>query len=232
MTDLSMPMLKRDVMPAEGMTVERTYVDEESLPFPDKSLDAVVSNLSMHWINDLPSTLLQIKGCLKPDGAFIGSLFGGDTLFELRTALQLAELERSGGISPRVSPMTDVKDVGSLLNKAGFKLTTVDVDDIVVEYPDIFALMQDLQAMGETNAILQRRQGPISRDLLMAADAIYRSLHAERNATGQIVGRGIPATFRVIYMIGWAPGAGQSAPSARGSADTSLKDTLASMKEH
>jgi NADH dehydrogenase [ubiquinone] 1 alpha subcomplex assembly factor 5 len=119
--------------------------------------------------------------------------------------------------------------MGSLLNKAGFKLTTIDVDDIVVEYPDIFALMQDLQAMGETNAILQRRQGPISRDLLMAADAIYRALHTEGNAQGR---GGIPATFRVIYMIGWAPGNNQSAPSARGSADTSLKQTLESMKEH
>ena len=114
--------------------------------------------------------------------------------------------------------MTDVKDVGSLLNRAGFKLTTIDVDDIVVEYPDIFALMADLQRMGESNAIFARQTSPISRDLLLAADAIYRELHGTKDA--------IPATFHVIYMIGWRPGDATPVPKARGSGQASLKTVL------
>jgi NADH dehydrogenase [ubiquinone] 1 alpha subcomplex assembly factor 5 len=174
----------------------------------------------MHWINDLPSLLAQVNSVLKPDCPFIATMFGGDTLFELRTSLQLADLERRGGVSPHVSPLADVRDVGGLLTKAGFKMLTVDVEDIVVEYPDTFALMGDLQAMGENNAIVQREQGPISRDVLLANEAIYRQLHMEEGS------RGIPATFRLIYMIGWKEGEGQAQPLTRGSGDMNLKDIL------
>jgi NADH dehydrogenase [ubiquinone] 1 alpha subcomplex assembly factor 5 len=178
-----------------------------------------MSNLSLHWINDLPGTLTQINNILKPDCPFIGAMLGGDTLFELRTSLQLAEQERRGGISPRVSPLADVRDVGGLLQKAGFKMLTVDVDDFIVDYPDTFTLMQDLQAMGESNAILGREMGPIGRDLLLANEAIYRELHGNEDGS-------LPATFRIIYMIGWHESPNQAKPLPRGSGDLNLKDIL------
>ena len=194
--------------------------DLESLPYEPNTFDAVFSSLSIHWINNLPSLLAQVNQILKPDCPFIAAMFGGDTLFELRTSLQLADLERRGGVSPHVSPLADVRDVGGLLNKAGFKLLTVDVEDIVVEYPDTFALTKDLQAMGENNAILHRELGPISRDVLLANEAIYRELHKEEGS------RGLPATFRLIYMIGWKEGKGQSKPLKRGTGEVNLTDVL------
>lgn len=193
--------------------------DEETISFEPESFDLVLSSLSLHWINDLPGVLSQINNILKPDCPFIGAMLGGDTLFELRTSLQLAEQERRGGMSPHVSPLADVRDVGGLLQKAGFKMLTVDVDDIIVDYPDTFALMQDLQAMGESNAILNREMGPIRRDVLLANDAIYRALHGNPDGS-------IPATFRIIYMIGWREGENQPKPLARGSGQTNLKDIL------
>lgn len=193
--------------------------NEEILPYEANSFDLVLSSLSMHWINDLLSVLAQINNVLKPDCAFIGAMFGGDTLFELRTSLQLAEQERRGGMSPHTSPLADVRDVGGLLQKVGFKMLTVDVEDIVVDYPDIFALMQDLQAMGEGNAIRDREMGPIQRDVLLAADAIYRQLHGNEDGT-------LPATYRTIHMIGWKESETQAQPLARGSGDISLKDIL------
>ncbi|KAI2466088.1 S-adenosyl-L-methionine-dependent methyltransferase [Annulohypoxylon bovei var. microspora] len=193
--------------------------DEETLPFGANTFDLVLSSLSMHWINDLPGVLAQINNVLKPDCAFMGAMLGGDTLYELRTSLQLAESERRGGISPHVSPLADVRDVGGLLQRAGFKMLTVDVDDVVVDYPDTFALMQDLRAMGEGNAVLGREMGPIQRDVLLANDAVYRALHG--NADGSI-----PATFRVIYMIGWKESEDQAQPLRRGSGEINLKDVL------
>lgn len=192
---------------------------EETLPYDANSFDLVLSSASMHWINDLPGVLAQINNVLKPDCAFIGAMFGGDTLFELRTSLQLAEQERRGGISPHLSPLADVRDVGGLLQKAGFKMLTVDYDDIIVDYPNTFALMQDLQAMGESNAVLGREMGPIQRDVLLATDAIYRELHGNEDGT-------LPATFRTIHMIGWKESEDQARPLARGSGQISLKDIL------
>lgn len=193
--------------------------DEELLPFEPASFDMVLSSLSLHWINDLPGVLAQINNVLKPDSPFIGAMLGGDTLFELRTSLQLAEQERRGGISPHVSPLADVRDVGGLLGRAGFQMLTVDVEDIVVDYPDTFALMQDLQAMGEGNAVLGREMGGIGRDVLLANEAIYRALHGNEDGT-------LPATFRIIHMIGWKEGANQPKPLKRGSGEISLKDVL------
>lgn len=197
----------------------QVLTDEETLPFEANTFDLVLSSLSMHWINDLPGVLAQINNVLKPDCAFVGAMFGGDTLFELRTSLQLAEQERRGGISPHVSPLADVRDVGGLLQRAGFKMLTVDVDDIIVDYPDTFALMTDLQAMGESNAVLGREMGAIQRDVLLANDAIYRELHGNEDGT-------IPATFRMIYMIGWKESKDQAQPLPRGSGDINLKDIL------
>lgn len=193
--------------------------DEESLPFPPESFDLVLSSLSLHWINDLPGMLAQINNVLKPDCPFMGAMLGGDTLFELRTSLQLAEQERRGGISPRVSPLADVRDCGGLLQKAGFKMLTVDVDDIIVDYPNTFELMKDLQLMGESNAVVGREMGAIGRDVLLANEAIYRELHGNEDGS-------IPATFRIIYMIGWRESPDQAKPLARGSGEINLKDIL------
>lgn len=225
-------MLHRDVdLPFnDAIPIIRDVIDsEESLPYEPESFDAVLSSLSMHWINDLPSTLKQINQVLKPDAPFLGVMFGGDTLFELRTSLQLAEQDRRGGVAPHTSPLADVRDVGGLLQRAGFQLLTVDVDDVVIEYPDIFSLMKDLQAMGESNAVLGREHGPISRDVLAAAEGIYRELHKEDTETTGGNG-GIPATFRQIYMIGWKAGVGQPKPLERGSGMVSIKDILEGQK--
>ncbi|KAI0407796.1 S-adenosyl-L-methionine-dependent methyltransferase, partial [Xylaria palmicola] len=220
--DSSESMLYRDADLDFNKQINMTrqiLTDEETLPYDANSFDLVLSSLSMHWINDLPGVLAQINNVLKPDCAFIGAMLGGDTLYELRTSLQLAEQERRGGISPHVSPLADVRDVGGLLQKAGFKMLTVDVDDIVVDYPDTFALMQDLQAMGENSAVLGREMGPIQRDVLLATEAIYRELHGNEDGT-------LPATFRTIHMIGWKESEDQAQPLPRGSGELSLKDIL------
>lgn len=193
----------------------------ETLPFEPGSFDAVLSSMALHWVNDLPSLLASINSILKPDGPFIAAMFGGDTLFELRASLQLADLERRGGVAPHISPLADVRDIGGLLTKAGFKLLTVDVDDIIVEYPDTFALMQDIQAMGEGNAVLKSVGGPIPRDVLLANEAIYRELHCKEDEKDRI-----PATFRIIYMIGWKEAPGQQQPLERGSGQINIKDML------
>lgn len=197
--------------------------DEEFLPYNENTFDAVLSSLSLHWINNLPSVLSQINRVLKPDAPFMAAMFGGDTLFELRTSLQLADLDRRGGVSTHVSPLADVRDVGGLLGKAGFKMLTVDVDDIIVDYPSTFALMTDLQAMGESNAVLSREMGAIQRDVLLANEAIYRELHGNEDGT-------VPATFRMIYMIGWKEGQGQPEPLERGSGQINIKDILEGKK--
>jgi NADH dehydrogenase [ubiquinone] 1 alpha subcomplex assembly factor 5 len=191
----------------------------ETIPYQPNTFDAVLSSLSMHWINDLPSVLAQINSILKTDSPFIGVMLGGDSLYELRTSLQLAELDRRGGVSTHTSPLADVRDIGGLLQHAGFKLLTVDIDDIVIDYPDSFALMQDLQAMGEANAVLGREASGIRRDVLAATNSIYKELHGNEDGS-------VPATFRLIYMIGWKEGRSQQQPLARGSGMVSIKDVL------
>lgn len=198
---------------------EETFTGPEGTQlFRPDSFDAVISSMSMHWINDLPGVLSKVQEVLVPDGMFMASMLGGDSLFELRTSLQLAEIERAGGVSPRMSPLADIRDMGGLMQKANFNLLTVDVDDIIVSYPDTFALIDDLKAMGESNAVLAR-QPYISRDILTACDWIYKSLHGNEDGT-------IPATFRIIYLIGWKPSPIQQKPLERGTATMSLKDAL------
>ncbi|KAI9096644.1 S-adenosyl-L-methionine-dependent methyltransferase [Phlyctochytrium arcticum] len=216
MYDMSGRLLNRDPDRKYEVPVERIQGDEELLPFADDSVDCIMSSLSLHWINDIPGTLIQARKALKPDRPFLGAMFGGDSLYELRTSLQLAETEREGGISPHVSPMTEVKDVASLLQRAGFTLITVDIDEISVSYPSMFELIQDLRAMGESNAIVARKPY-LSRDTLMAAGAIYKEIYGNEDGT-------IPATFQVIYMIGWKPDPSQPKPLPRGSGQISLKD--------
>ncbi|RCK65850.1 NADH dehydrogenase [ubiquinone] 1 alpha subcomplex assembly factor 5 [Candida viswanathii] len=202
MLDSSRDLVYRDKDVAQDVKfpgeVVRIVSDEENFSNEvfreENQYDAVISNLSMHWINDLPETLSHVHKILKKDGFFMATLFGGDTLYELRTSLQLAELERKGGIAPRVSPLVHLNDVGSLLTRAGFSMLTIDSEDIVVGgFPDIVSVCEDLQIMGENNSILSRSY--LDRDVLIAADQIYRSLHGEPE--------GLPATFSIVFFIGW-----------------------------
>lgn len=210
--DLSPAMARR----AGGLTVT---VDEEALPFAEASFDVILSNLSLHWVNDLPGALLQARRALKPDGLFLAAMLGGETLRELRASLLEAELEVEGGAAPRISPFADLRDAGGLLQRAGFALPVIDRDDITVTYPDALALMRDLRGMGETNAVHARRRGFTRRATLLRAAALY----AERFA--QPDGR-IPATFQVIYLTGWAPHDSQQQPLRPGSAKARLADAL------
>uniref|UniRef100_A0A3Q2PJE8 Arginine-hydroxylase NDUFAF5, mitochondrial n=1 Tax=Fundulus heteroclitus TaxID=8078 RepID=A0A3Q2PJE8_FUNHE len=188
--------------------------DEEFLPFKENTFDLVVSGL-LHWINDLPGALRQIHAVLKPDGVFIGAMVGGETLYELRCSLQLAEVEREGGFSPHVSPYTAVTDLGNLLGRAGFSMLTFqDIDDVQVHYPGIMEVMTDLQ-MGESNCAWNRRS-MLHRDTMLAAAAIYKMYGSEDGS--------VPATFEILYMIGWKPHESQAKPARRGSATASFRD--------
>jgi NADH dehydrogenase [ubiquinone] 1 alpha subcomplex assembly factor 5 len=196
--------------------------DEEALPFAAGSLDLVVSCLSLHWVNDLPGALLQIRQALRPDGLFLAALLGGDTLHELRRCLMEAEIELTGGLSPRVSPMADLRDVAGLLQRAGFALPVADSDTLTVSYPDPLKLIRDLRGMGETNAVLARLHRPSRRDLFALAMQRYAELFTEADGT-------VPATFQVLYLAGWTPDPGaQQQPSRRGSATARLADALGS----
>ncbi|KAG8584024.1 hypothetical protein GDO81_008640 [Engystomops pustulosus] len=171
--------------------------DEEFLPFKDNTFDLVVSSLSLHWVNDLPRAFQEIYRVLKNDGVFIGAMFGGETLYELRCSLQLAEIEREGGFSPHVSPFTAVNDIGNLMGRAGFNMLTVDTDEIQVHYPGMFELMKDLQGMGESNCAWNRRC-LLHRDSMLAAAAIYQEMYGAEDGS-------MPATFQIYCMIGWKP---------------------------
>lgn len=193
--------------------------EEEALPFRDGAFDLIASSLSLHWVNDLPGALTQVRRALKPDGLFLAALFGGGTLAELREALMDAEMAEEGGVSPRVSPFADVRDIGALLQRAGFALPVVDADTITVTFPDALALMKDLRGMGETNAVKARRSGFLRRATLGRAVETYRERHAD------IDGR-IPATFRVIFITAWSPAPSQPKPLRPGSASARLADAL------
>ncbi|CAH2255552.1 arginine-hydroxylase NDUFAF5, mitochondrial isoform X1 [Pelobates cultripes] len=212
--DMSEKALKNSV-PTEIPT-NNIIVDEEFIPFKDGTFDLVVSSLSLHWVNDLPRTFHEIHRVLKEDGVFIGAMFGGETLYELRCSLQLAEIEREGGFSPHVSPFTAVTDLGNLLGSSGFNMLTVDTDEIQVHYPGMFEVMLDLQGMGESSCSWNRRS-LLHRDSMIAAAAIYQEMYGEKDGT-------VPATFEIYYMIGWKPHASQAKPAKRGSASASFAD--------
>jgi len=178
--------------------------DPELIPFADASFDLVASCLALHWCADLPGALVQIRRALRPDGLLLAAMLGGSTLVELRTALFEAELAEEGGVSPRVSPTTELGDAAGLLQRAGFAMPVADSETIAVTYPDLLALMRDLRGMGETNALAARRRF-LGRATLARAGAIY----AER--FGDAEGR-IPATFEVLFLTGWAPHPDQSKP--------------------
>jgi SAM-dependent methyltransferase len=193
--------------------------DDEALPFRDGSLDLVVSALSLQFVNDLPGTLIQIRRALKPDGLFLAALLGGDTLTELRQSFAEAEAETEGGISPRVAPFPDLRDLGALLQRAGFALPVTDVERLTVRYGTVLALMQDLRRMGATNALVERRRAPLKRRTLMRMAEIYDQRFTDPD------GR-LRATFEIIWLSGWAPDASQQKPLQPGSAKMRLADAL------
>jgi len=198
--------------------------DEEALPFGPEAFDLILSNLSLHWVNDLPGALLQARMALKPDGLFLAAMLGGDTLHELRQALSEAEIAEEGGLSPRVSPMADVRDLGSLLQRAGFALPVVDADTVTVMYDAPLKLMADLRAMGESNAVFEARKGMTRKATLMAAVKRYQDVFADEDGK-------IPATFQIITMTGWAPDASQQQPLKPGSAEARLAEALGTQEK-
>jgi len=215
--DLSAGMLAHAAGP-------RIVADEEALPFAGRSLNLVTSILSLHWVNDLPGTLIQVRRALKPDGLFVAALFGGETLTELRQSLSEAEIECEGGLSPRISPFADLRDMGGLLQRAGFALPVADTDRVTVRYADPLRLMAELRGMGETNALTERRRTPLRRGTLMRAAEIYREKF------GLPDGR-VPATFDIVILTGWAPHESQQKPLAPGSAGTRLADALGTVEQ-
>lgn len=193
----------------------------ERLETGDGGFDLAVSLLSLHGMNDLPGALAQIRRALKPDGLFVAALFGGATLFELRDAFAAGEIETLGGITPRVAPFADVRELGALLQRAGFALPVADVERTTVRYRDFATLANDLRAMGETNALAER-QG-LSRATLRAALAHYAAKHGEPD------GR-LHATFDIVYLTGWAPHESQQQPLRPGSAKTRLAEALGTVE--
>ena len=212
-TDLSFPML------AGRGRAPRVQVDEEGLPFAAESLDLVVSSLALHWVNDLPGTLIQIRQALKPDGLFIGAILGGSTLTELRQCLTQAEAELTEGAGPRISPFAGTYDGAGLMQRAGFALPVADIDRVVVRYSSPFKLIADLRAMGETNALADRARRPLSRPVLARACELYAEQFADPD------GR-VRATFDIVTLTGWAPHPDQQKPLRPGSAKMRLADAL------
>lgn len=198
--------------------------DEEALPFPTVTFDLVVSALSLHAVNDLPGALLQIRHVLKPDGLLLAALFGGNTLGELRRAFAAGESDVRGGISPRVSPFADVRDLGALLQRVGFALPVTDSERSTVQYRAFSTLVADLRALGETNVIAERAKTPLRRDVLAATLAHYAANDAD--AEGRLT-----ATFDVIYLTAWAPHESQPKPLKPGSAKTRLADALGTREQ-
>jgi len=192
---------------------------KEALPFAPESLDLVVSALAFQFVNDLPGVLAQIRRSLRPDGLLLAAMIGGDTLTELRQAFAAAESELESGVSPRVAPFADLRDLGALLQRAGLALPVTDVDRIVVRYDSAFALMADLRRMGATNVLIERRRTPTRRTTMLRMAQIY----AERFADAD--GR-IRATFDVIWLSAWAPHESQQKPLRPGSAKASLAEAV------
>lgn len=205
---------------ATGM---RVIADEEALPFADEAFDLIVSPLVLHWVNDLPGTLVQCRRCLRPDGLFLAAVLGGDTLVELRQAFLVAESEVTGGAAPRVAPFAAVSDLGGLLQRAGLALSVADSDRLTARYPDPFVLMREIRAMGAANVPAGGHVRPLRRDVLRRLAQVYGERFSDPD------GR-IRATFEIVYLTGWAPHESQPKPLAPGSARTRLADALGTVE--
>lgn len=198
---------------------DSVLADLEAIPVSAQSIDLAISGLALHFVNDLPGTLLQIRHALKPDGFFLGAILGGESLKELREAWSIAEEEVLGGVSPRVAPFVDLRDFGSLLQRAGFALPVVDTDIVKVRYPSALALMRDIKKMGASNPLVARHRKPVTKTLLARAAMIYEERFAEED------GR-VPATFEIVTASAWAPHESQQKPLRPGSAKMRLADAL------
>ena len=212
-------VVKTEATLPAGARSDTIVADEEALPFGDSTLDLVVSALALQFVNDLPGTLVQIRRALRPDGLFLAALIGGETLTELRQSFAAAESEVEGGASPHVAPFVDLRELGALLQRAGFTLPVTDVDRLTVRYDSVFGLMRDLRRMGATNMLHARRRMPLKRATLMRMAEIY----AERFSDND--GR-VRATFEIIWLSGWAPHPNQQQPLKPGTARTRLADAL------
>lgn len=209
---------KWDAIAVSGQPLA-VVADEEALPFRDGSLDLVASALALQFVNDLPGTLIQIRRALKPDGLLLAAMVGGESLNELRAAFAEAEAEVEGGASPRIAPFADLRDLGVLLQRAGFALPVTDVDRITVRYSSPLGLLQDLRRMGATNVLNERRRLPLRRATLRRMLEIYADRFSDPD------GR-VRATFDIVWLSGWAPHESQQRPLAPGSAKTRLADAL------
>ena len=215
--DLSLGLLRK----ATGAVLQ---LDEEALPFAPETFDLVLANLSLHWTNDLPGALAQIRHGLKPDGLFLGVVFGAGTLQELRTVLMEAEIAETGGASARVAPFADLRDAAGLMQRAGFALPVADVETVTVTYAGMLPLLADLRAMGETNMLDARLKRPTRRAVIGRAAALYQEKFTLPD------GR-IPASFRLIFVTGWAPHDSQQQPARRGTGTIRLGDALGGRSE-
>jgi SAM-dependent methyltransferase len=217
-------MVAADIAPAftglaqaAGLAAET--VDEEHLPFPETSFDLVIAPLTLHWVNDLPGALIQIRRILKPDGLFLGALFAAGTLSELRDVLTEAETELTGGLAPRFSPLPGLRDMAGLMQRAGFALPVADRDTVEVTYGHPVVLLSDLKGMGERTCFLPGTSRPLSSRILARATQLY----TERFPAPR--GR-VKASFEIVHVSGWAPGPGQPQPLKPGSAKVSLADAV------
>jgi SAM-dependent methyltransferase len=197
----------------------RVVADPEALPFAAESLDLVVSAFALQTVDDLPGALIQIRRALKPDGLLLAALLGGDTLNELRESFAVAESEVTGGVSPRVAPFADMRDMGALLQRAGFALPVTDVDRVVVRYSSPLALMADLRRMGATNPLVERRRVPLRRSILARVVEVYVERFSDPDGK-------VRASFDIVWLSGWAPHESQQQPLRPGSAKARLADAL------
>ncbi len=211
--------IKRDFIKTIALTPAHWDNEIEALTIEDDGYDLISSVLDMHAVNDLPGLLYQIRTRLKPDGLFLGAMFGGETLHQLRESLMQTEITLKGGVSPRVFPMADKQQMGALLQRAGFALPVIDSEIVTATYDNMFKLMHDLRGMGETNIIAERSRISTGKQFFMQAAEHYAKNYSDTD------GR-IEATFEIIYLIGWSPDASQQQPLKPGSAEKRLSDAL------
>ncbi len=210
------PDLQAAEAPAAGL---RVVADIEALPFAGGALDLVVSAFALQTVDDLPGVLIQIRRALRPDGLLLAALLGGDTLVELRESFAIAESELTGGVSPRVAPFPDLRDMGALLQRAGFALPVTDVDRVVVRYASPLALMADLRRMGATNPLVERRRIPLRRAVLARVLEVYAERFSDPDGK-------VRASFDIVWLSGWAPHESQQQPLRPGAATARLADAL------
>lgn len=207
-----------------NITLAPPDLDEETLPYDANSFELILSGLTLHTINDLPGTLVQIERALMPDGLFIGAMFGGQTLTELRQSLYRADEQLYGGISARIAPMANFQQLASLLQRTGFALPVIDTDRINVRYGNLMKLLADLRGMGETNALTARSRKPVSMRFFMSAAKHYANEFVDKDGK-------VPATFEILWLTGWKKHDSQQKPLRPGSAKMRLADALGATEE-